>query len=1437
MKKLKWILYTPLLASLSMGTLIACTQKRPDQWAQGQGEEYLESFPEFNGKVFPLKTGERLGQSTTSSSDHFKIEDGVTEFNNMDFVSYKTTAQLMPDDIEFRGRPNWRYEIMYQVTKNFLKILKVGPEKDIPFQERTYAQKLKDGRLAVPLVGYPIDHVKRVKSLDRNNNETHQWIGIHIQNPEGDSYFRINKKDYVRFEALSKNELFPVAFLGLNQNEDDRTDNDRNWLYAETVLEADDVELNAYQGLNIFGRDSDHSVASKVKFLRTSENELKVVNATSIQGVDRTRAVNLAPILTIPARYVDFRVQPMGSEEDLREAIDERKHYKQRKYVQLNLGNTRGSNIDESQNKLLEVVVGKHNDGRRYFSYTLQVHSSQSQRVRVKFSFLEERPLNQYKKRLAFEDDLRTFGALNRAMKTHRSFRLRSTRDYDERRLITRHGLTGKNRTITFNISEESKRRYLPLARKAFKEWNEALTRGKVNLHLELDETPVALGDIRYNVIHFTDNYYSSAFSGVAANQIDPDTGEIFSTTSIVSMSAPIEHNSLYVRNYIRYKLGLLKKKNLETFLPASQGNPVLFASLDQSAKAFEDKELSETEKKNIALRSLPYTPFTLGAEGKLLPVQNHPFAFDFQKVEAMLAEQKPVAFSKKAYSQEGKRFLQQAMKIKQENESAPFLCSFGSLGTNLKDQIETLCTSSYQPGITPLTEYIKSLSTRNELEKFKSDYEYDKEIIEDCATKISFQGMVATAIHEIGHSIGLDHNFMGSVDKMNFYKSGDTKTENDKIQSSSIMDYANYFDPRLLIPGPYDIATIRFIYDNQVEMKDGSLSHPLNVEKSIEEQVGKANIRPYLFCNDTDAEMQLDPFCNKFDQGTTPLEIVDHLIAQLQSIISTEMYRFDRRYHFNMRMISPYLQRHYISRLKGFYDQWRHLVREKVGVGNEYLERYDSKSFQNEVLLAMQADPQFKDRYDLWRPAAERVMNFFLNEMAFTPNHYCVARIGDGNPPQLFEMSELRESVHVGRDERIESCSHPAIMSVIASRGMELIDEVGHPLMDVYYSTKNIDTLRESIDVVGIGQTRADAMYAITSRSPWRVGNFRKNFYPSMLDEPLYREKVWEKIRSRVLNGIELRDYEGQQFEKYLHEDILISVFSMLFKMGISVPEKPEVMLSRIVPFRGEFIPGEFSPMRRKAIIGVSVADGTATLGVFNTENSETIKFLREYMRLDLAKTIGLVDEGGQSQLNALAEFIKENYPAVTVGKEPNYFAYQEFVRKLIKQAENELKDKNLFAIFKDEFNLEYNFMDASQMQQQLHDKFTGDLEQIKVSQADFMLAQTAYDTEKRKGAAADSEKLASLKANLEEKKAKHEELMKSQGKLRPLIQAGLDTTVRDQLGLNYVVEAEDMLERLEKMIDLHNRAVQLRERAPDEAAAKMNQLFKQITGARLGF
>ncbi len=130
----------------------------------------------------------------------------------------------------------------------------------------------------------------------------------------------------------------------------------------------------------------------------------------------------------------------------------------------------------------------------------------------------------------------------------------------------------------------------------------------------------------------------------------------------------------------------------------------------------------------------------------------------------------------------------------------------------------------------------------------------------EDVFTTIERKIFRATAEHEVGHTIGLRHNFEASSDALNYHDEywdlrGDNPAflaplSDDEVngklreyQYSSIMDYAGRFNTDTAGLGKYDHAAIAFGYGQLVEVFDEIPGEPM---MALEEYAGGAYDRAF---------------------------------------------------------------------------------------------------------------------------------------------------------------------------------------------------------------------------------------------------------------------------------------------------------------------------------------------------------------------------------------------------------------------------------------------------------------------------------------------------------------------------------------------------------------------------------------------------------------
>ncbi len=161
---------------------------------------------------------------------------------------------------------------------------------------------------------------------------------------------------------------------------------------------------------------------------------------------------------------------------------------------------------------------------------------------------------------------------------------------------------------------------------------------------------------------------------------------------------------------------------------------------------------------------------------------------------------------------------------------------------------------------------------------------------------RLVMQGLKLVAMHEVGHTLGLRHNFKGSSLKSLADFNDVTKTSQSG-GSTSVMDYVpvnimpkgktqgDYYAARL---GPYDFWAIEYGYR---PLSAGSPEAELPELEKIATRSGEPAL---AFATDEDTEWQdPDPLSNRFDLGNDPVEFAKaraELVAQVMPLIAERM-------------------------------------------------------------------------------------------------------------------------------------------------------------------------------------------------------------------------------------------------------------------------------------------------------------------------------------------------------------------------------------------------------------------------------------------------------------------------------------------------------------------------------------------------------------------
>ncbi|MEY4616150.1 MAG: hypothetical protein RJB66_1110 [Pseudomonadota bacterium] len=138
----------------------------------------------------------------------------------------------------------------------------------------------------------------------------------------------------------------------------------------------------------------------------------------------------------------------------------------------------------------------------------------------------------------------------------------------------------------------------------------------------------------------------------------------------------------------------------------------------------------------------------------------------------------------------------------------------------------------------------------------------------DDKVLKVSQDYVREVVAHEIGHTLGLRHNFAGTLaasykaaDRQKLFKDylNNGKANTDYTYSSSVMDYHRLEESAIL--------------GNLIELDPKPLSYDLKaIRKLYFDEDLKLNPNP-LFCTDSHADIEGFVDCQRFDFGSSPLE------------------------------------------------------------------------------------------------------------------------------------------------------------------------------------------------------------------------------------------------------------------------------------------------------------------------------------------------------------------------------------------------------------------------------------------------------------------------------------------------------------------------------------------------------------------------------------
>ena len=344
----------------------------------------------------------------------------------------------------------------------------------------------------------------------------------------------------------------------------------------------------------------------------------------------------------------------------------------------------------------------------------------------------------------------------------------------------------------------------------------------------------------------------------------------------------------------------------------------------------------------------------------------------------------------------------------------------------------------------------------------------------------------IPTLVHELGHNLGLRHNFNGSEDKENYFS--EVEQQNMKLKRkvtySSVMDYSYSSLNQLPIMGKYDLAALRFGYNRQVEKKDGTI---ITMPKATLEEMRQAKLidtlKDYKFC--TDEHVAVNAGCNRFDEGTSLTEIAEHLVKDYKK-------KYDKRNKRNNRLV-------YSSSNDGNYYMG---VRYTFQALRVFFEMFDRIKGMYPSLAAEQWE-SIEFLKDL-KGATKVVADFYVEVLKIPSVHCAVVSKQSGQLAGIIPLEDITfEAISCFDDENI--MINKELYEVVAQTGKHFNHARSPSLRG------DIKADPTQISIRGIWADKVLAMDYLMKRE-MGISSF-DDYRTSFLDHPEFKDQVLEAV------------------------------------------------------------------------------------------------------------------------------------------------------------------------------------------------------------------------------------------------------------------------------------------------------------------------------------
>ena len=382
----------------------------------------------------------------------------------------------------------------------------------------------------------------------------------------------------------------------------------------------------------------------------------------------------------------------------------------------------------------------------------------------------------------------------------------------------------------------------------------------------------------------------------------------------------------------------------------------------------------------------------------------------------------------------------------------------------------------------------------------------------EEMEEELVKQSLYRLVLHEVGHTIGLNHNFKASAllttDELN-----NKEIVDEKGVTSSVMDYpaininknpenqALFFDVK---PGFYDIWAIQFGYTQFSENEEGGLDKILS--RSTEKELAFANdaldMRSPGKGSDPNA-MIYDLSSNQLDHSVDKINMVVDILKNLKSKYTSDNDTYEELYRSYINLVYSYYQALNIvtRQIGGVHIDLSHTDQDSEKKPFESVDKETQKkamdilakyAFSNKILLQEDLFPYLMKQRRGFNVSTDptihqrilRYQNYLLNHLL---NSRVLLRISNsslyGNEYKLpYYMIDLRNSIFASDIDKNVSTIRQNIQVSYVNRLLSIVNPKSSydnlAKTSAYY---NLNWLKDNLDSkVGNLQTRQHKDYIL---------------------------------------------------------------------------------------------------------------------------------------------------------------------------------------------------------------------------------------------------------------------------------------------------------------------------------------------------------------------